>query len=83
MGDIKKTVIKETNSEVAIEVEADTISDFLDYEVQTRIEELDDVGAFGPNQQQPFIKNKQNIFIYIVLALCVIGHIWARATIGL
>lgn len=83
MSDIKQTVIKTTNDEVVIEVEADTISDFLVYEIEDRVKQLDDVGPFGPNQAIPFIKHKQNIAIYVVLAICVIAHIWARTTIGL
>jgi rRNA pseudouridine-1189 N-methylase Emg1 (Nep1/Mra1 family) len=83
MSDIKQTVIKTTNDEVVIEVEADTIADFLECEAQDRIKQLDDVGPFGPRQAMSFITTRENMPIYIVLILCVVAHIWARATIGM
>lgn len=83
MNEIKQKVIKTDKEQVVIEVEADTIEEFLNYQVEERIKRLDDVGPFAPNQAMPFITHKQNIPIYIALAICLIAHIWARVTIGL
>lgn len=82
MGEIKKTIIKTDKLEETVAVEADTVEEFLEYELQCRLKELEDVGPFGPHQAIPFIKQKQNIVIYIVLGICVLAHLWARLTIG-
>ena len=74
---------KTTENEVKIEVDASSVAEFLESEAQDRIKLLDDVGPFGEHQVLPFITHKQNIPIYIVLILCLLSHVWARATIGL
>lgn len=83
MAEIKRKVIEETNKTVHIAVESDTVQDFYDEEFENRMEELDDTGPYAPNQARPFIKCKQNIPILIIVAACVVAHIWARVTVGM
>ena len=83
MSEIKKTIIKTTADEIVVEVEANSLAEFMDNETKLRIEELDEVGPFGPKQAMPFITFKQALPILIVLALCLVAHVWARVTIGM
>lgn len=83
MSEIKQKVISEKNDEINVEVQADSVEDFLNSEIERRINIIDDQGPFGPNQVAPFITHKQNIPIYIVIAICCIAHIWAYVTIGI
>lgn len=85
MSEMKQSIIKTTADEVIIEVEANSVGEFLEAEAQERIKVLDDIGPFGPNQAMPFYSHKtpSNIIMYIVLGLCLLSHIWARVTIGL
>lgn len=79
---LKKELVKETANEKIINVEAASIDEFYDEEIQERIEELDKYGPFGDEQQIPFVTKKELAPIGIILAICYIAHLWAWFTIG-
>lgn len=78
---VKKTLKSESKEAVVYDVVADSFDEFLETEIDERIAEIDEYGPFSEKQMIPFITHKQNLPIYIILALCVIAHLWAYFTI--
>ena len=78
---VKKVLKIESREAVVYDVTADSIDEFLDSEIEERLAELEEYGPFAEKQAIPFLTHKQNIPIYIIMALCVIAHIWAWITI--
>ena len=71
----------ETKGAVVYDVTQTRSMNFFDAEIEERITELEEYGPFAEKQAIPFVTHKQNIPIYIIMALCVIAHIWAWVTI--
>lgn len=80
---MKKKVVKETEDTVVYEVEAESIDEFYDEELEERLKVLDETGPFTEHPGIPMITHKQNTLMYIILLICLAAHIWARCTIGL
>ena len=78
---VEKTLKSENKEAVVYDVTADSFEEFLNAEIEERIQEIDEYGPFSEKQMIPFITHKQNIPIYIILALCIIAHLWAYFTI--